>query len=43
LNVFNEVETTKAGRVVEVHVQDGQPVEYGQMLVTIDGAEVEGA
>jgi acetyl-CoA carboxylase biotin carboxyl carrier protein len=43
LNVFNEVETTKAGRVVEVHVQDGQPVEYGQVLVTIDGAEVEGA
>jgi acetyl-CoA carboxylase biotin carboxyl carrier protein len=43
LNVFNEVETTVAGRVVEVHVQDGQPVEYGQVLVTIDIAEAEGA
>ncbi|MGH2494281.1 MAG: acetyl-CoA carboxylase biotin carboxyl carrier protein [Ktedonobacteraceae bacterium] len=39
LNVLNEVETTIAGRVIEVHVQDGQPVEYGQLLMTIDSAE----
>ncbi|SRR5216683_1262063 len=39
LNVLNEVETTVAGRVIEVHVQDGQPVEYGQALMTIDSAE----
>ena len=39
LNVLNEVETTVAGRVVEVHVQDGQPVEYGQLLMTIDTSE----
>jgi len=38
LNVLNEVETTVAGRVVEIHVQDGQPVEYGQLLMTIDTA-----
>jgi len=38
LNVLNEVETTVAGKVVEVHVQDGQPVEYGQLLMTIDTA-----
>ena len=38
LNVLNEVETTVAGRVVEMHVQDGQPVEYGQLLMTIDTA-----
>ena len=43
LNVFNEVEVTRAGRVVEVHVQDGQPVEYGQALVTLDYSEVEEA
>jgi biotin carboxyl carrier protein len=43
LNVFNEVETTKAGRVVEIHAQDGQPVEYGQVLVTIDTSEAGGA
>ncbi len=41
LNVFNEVEATQAGRVVEVHVQDGQPVEYGQALVTIEITEAE--
>lgn len=40
LNVFNEVETTVAGQVIEVHVQDGQPVEYGQVLLTIAVEEV---
>lgn len=41
LNVLNEVECTVAGHVLEVHAQDGQPVEYGQVLVTIalDGVE----
>ena len=39
LNVLNEVETTVAGRVVEMFVQDGQPVEYGQALMTIDSAD----
>jgi acetyl-CoA carboxylase biotin carboxyl carrier protein len=39
LNVLNEVESTVAGRVVEVHVHDGQPVEYGQALMTIESAE----
>lgn len=39
LNVLNEVETPFAGRVIEVHVQDGQPVEYGQVLMTIDTTE----
>lgn len=43
LNVFNEVETPVAGRIAEVHVQDGEPVEYGQVLITIDTSEVEGA
>lgn len=41
LNVFNEVETSMAGRVVEIHAQDGQPVEYGQILVTIEAVEAE--
>lgn len=39
LNVINEVETKFAGRVVEILVQEGQPVEYGQPLMTIDSAE----
>jgi acetyl-CoA carboxylase biotin carboxyl carrier protein len=39
LNVLTEVETVVAGRVVEVLVQDGQPVEYGQVLMTIDNSD----
>jgi acetyl-CoA carboxylase biotin carboxyl carrier protein len=38
LNVMNEVETPVAGRVMEIVVKDGQPVEYGQHLMTIDTA-----
>lgn len=36
INVLNEVETTVAGHVMEILVQEGQPVEYGQVLMTID-------
>ncbi len=36
LNVMNEVESPVAGRVVEIVVKEGQPVEYGQHLMTID-------
>lgn len=44
LNVINEVESTVAGYVVEILVQEGQPVEYGQHLMVIDTAgEKEGA
>ncbi len=39
LNVINEVETSKAGRVVEILVQEGQAVEYGQPLMFIETAE----
>lgn len=39
LNVLNEVESTVAGRVAEIFVRDGQPVEYGQQLLAIDSAE----
>jgi acetyl-CoA carboxylase biotin carboxyl carrier protein len=35
LNVFNEVESPVSGRVVEIFVQEGQPVEYGQLLMTV--------
>jgi acetyl-CoA carboxylase biotin carboxyl carrier protein len=38
LNVLNEVEAAVAGRVAEIFVQDGQPVEYGQVLMTIDNS-----
>jgi acetyl-CoA carboxylase biotin carboxyl carrier protein len=36
LNVLNEVETAVAGLVVEILVREGQPVEFGQLLMTID-------
>ncbi len=39
LNVINEVEATVAGRVVEILVEEGQPVEYGQHLMVIDSSE----
>jgi acetyl-CoA carboxylase biotin carboxyl carrier protein len=39
LNVLNEVETPVGGRVVEILVEDGHPVEYGQPLMTIDSVE----
>lgn len=39
LNVINEVESTSAGRVVEILIQDGQAVEYGQQLIVIDSSE----
>jgi acetyl-CoA carboxylase biotin carboxyl carrier protein len=38
INVLNEVETAVAGLVVEIFVQDGQAVEYGQLLMTIDSS-----
>lgn len=36
LSIFNEVETAVAGRVVEISIQNGQRVEYGQLLMTIE-------
>lgn len=36
LNIPSEVESTVAGRVIEILVQDGQPIEYGQPLMTIE-------
>jgi acetyl-CoA carboxylase biotin carboxyl carrier protein len=35
LNVPNEVEVAAAGRVQELLVEDGEPVEYGQPLLLI--------
>jgi biotin carboxyl carrier protein len=39
LNVLNEVESLVAGRIVEIFVQEGQPVEYGQPLMAIESSE----
>jgi biotin carboxyl carrier protein len=34
---FNDVETSMAGRVVEIFVDDGEPVDAGQVLMRIEG------
>jgi len=39
LNVINEVEAPAAGRITEILIQEGQPVEYGQPLMTIESVE----
>lgn len=36
LNVLNEVEIEAAGKVTEVLVNDGQAVEYGQVLMVVE-------
>ncbi len=35
LGILNEVEASEAGEVAEIHVAGGQPVEYGQPLITL--------
>jgi len=32
---MNEIESEVAGEIVRIHVENGQPVEYGQPLFTI--------
>ena len=39
LNVINEVEAPAPGRITEILIQEGQPVEYGQPLMTIESTE----
>ncbi|MGX9226519.1 acetyl-CoA carboxylase biotin carboxyl carrier protein [Streptomyces albus] len=36
MKLMNPLAATRAGRVVEVLVGDGEPVEYGEPLVLID-------
>lgn len=39
LNVLNEVESPATGRVRKILVGDGQPVEYGQVLMMVEPNE----
>jgi acetyl-CoA carboxylase biotin carboxyl carrier protein len=36
MKTFNEIVAPKAGKVVEIFVEDGSPVEYGQPLLAIE-------
>jgi len=38
MKMLNEIEATVAGRLVRVLVDNGQPVQYGQPLMVIEGA-----
>ncbi|HEY7339301.1 MAG TPA: acetyl-CoA carboxylase biotin carboxyl carrier protein subunit [Ktedonobacterales bacterium] len=40
LNVLNEVESPAAGRVRTILVDDGQPVQYGQVLMKVEPLKV---
>ena len=36
MKTMNQVPATVSGRIVEIYVQDGQPVEFGEPLMLID-------
>ena len=36
MKLMNEIEAEFAGKVIEICVQDGQPVEYGQVLMYVE-------
>jgi len=36
MKLMNEIESDVSGKVVEICVQDGQPVEYGQVLMIVE-------
>lgn len=36
MKTFNEIIAPRAGTVTEIHVEDGQPVEYGEPLIVIE-------
>ena len=36
MKTMNQVTSTAAGRVVEIYVRDGQPVEFGEPLMRVD-------
>ena len=36
MKTFNEIAAPRSGTVTQIMVEDGQPVEYGQVLVIIE-------
>ena len=36
MKLMNEIESEVAGKVIEICVQDGQPVEFGQVLMYVE-------
>jgi len=38
MKLFNEIETEVSGTIVQVMVEDAQPIEYDQVLFLVDPA-----
>ena len=36
MKMMNEIKTESAGKIIEICVEDGQPVEYGQVLMYVE-------
>ncbi len=36
MKTFNEIRAPQAGRIIAIHVTDGQPVEFGEALLVIE-------
>ena len=36
MKTFNEIVAPRAGRIGQIFIEDGSPVEYGQTLLTIE-------
>lgn len=36
MKIFNEIESEVSGKIIEILVEDGSPVEYGQVLMTVE-------
>jgi acetyl-CoA carboxylase biotin carboxyl carrier protein len=41
MKLMNEIESEVAGEIVRIHVENGQPVEYGQSLFSIKSSKPE--
>ena len=36
MKMMNEIKSDFSGKIVSIDVEDGQPVEYGQNIITIN-------
>ncbi len=41
MKLFNELKAEHDGRVRAIHVESGQPVEFGQLLFELDPVDVQ--
>jgi biotin carboxyl carrier protein len=41
MKLFNELKAESEGRVTAIHVESGQPVEFGQLLFELEPADTQ--